>query len=98
MSKSLNPFIGGSNREGELMSALQLLLERLNTGNIPVNQSVIDQLQKGGDIKHPDTYTTNITNLPAGTGGKQVSKNQRNRDTLMLVPVEKKGDRQDVLR
>lgn len=65
-------FSGGSNREAELMAALQLLLERLNSGNIPINQSVWDQLQNGGDIKQPDSFTTNITNLPGGTGGKQV--------------------------
>jgi hypothetical protein len=54
------------------MAALQLLLDRMNSGNVPINKSVWEQLQGSGDTKQGDSSQTNITNLAAGSGGKQV--------------------------
>ena len=51
---------GSGAREDELMSALQILLERLNSGQIPINQSMYEQLQKGGT--GGDTTTTTSVN------------------------------------
>ena len=36
------------NREAELMEALQLLLNRMNTGNIPMSPEMLDSLRRGG--------------------------------------------------
>ena len=47
------------------MLALQLLLDRLNSGNVPINKSVLEQLQKsgggGGGGLMTETNTTNIS-------------------------------------
>lgn len=39
---------GAGNREAELITALQLLLDRLNSGNVPINNTVLEQLRKSG--------------------------------------------------
>ena len=57
------------------MAALQILLDRLNSGNIPINQSVWEQIQKG-DTSPAGGSTTNIT---GGLGGKQVGGAVNNR-------------------
>lgn len=54
------------------MAALQLLLEQLNSGNLPISQNVWEQIQKGGVM--PDGGSvTNINRLPGGRG-KQVGQ------------------------
>ena len=55
---------GAGGRDAELMAALKLLLDRLNSGQIPINKSVLEQLQRGGD--GGDTTTSTLTNVNYG--------------------------------
>ena len=41
-------FTPGGNRETELMQALQQLLDRINSGNIPINPEMITRSGKEG--------------------------------------------------
>jgi len=55
------------------MAALQLLLDKLNSGNIPINQTTMEKLQTGGAAgQHTDTTTTNVGVGKLSAGGKQV--------------------------
>ena len=47
-------FAGGS-REQDLMRALQLMLDRVNSGNIAINPEMISRSQKEGDTTHHRT-------------------------------------------
>lgn len=73
MSRICNLFFypGGNNREAELMASLQLLIDRLNSGDLPISQSVWEQIQKGGAVPEGGSVT-NINRLPGGHG-KQVN-------------------------
>lgn len=56
------------------MLALQLLLDKLNNGNIPINKTTWEQLQQGGPGQAGDNVT-NINVMSGGAGGgKQVSR------------------------
>lgn len=62
---------GGNNREAELMAALQLLLDRLNSGDLPISQNMWEQIQKGGVVPEGGSVM-NINRMPGGQG-KQVN-------------------------
>lgn len=64
-------YLGGNNREAELMAALQLLLDRLNSGDLPISQSMWEQIQKGGVVPEGGSVM-NINRMPGGQG-KQVN-------------------------
>lgn len=64
-------YSGGNNREAELMAALQLLLDRLNSGDLPISQSMWEQIQKGGVVPEGGSVM-NINRMPGGQG-KQVN-------------------------
>lgn len=64
-------YLGGNNREAELMAALQLLLDRLNSGDLPISQSMWEQIQKGGVMPEGGSVM-NINRMPGGQG-KQVN-------------------------
>ena len=67
------------NREDELMAALQLLLDRLNSGNLPVNQTFLEQLQKGasGVGTGITTDTTDVRYAPGSLVGTSVLYRKR---------------------
>lgn len=64
-------YSGGNNREAELMAALQLLLDRLNSGDLPISQNMWEQIQKGGVVPEGGSIM-NINRMPGGQG-KQVN-------------------------
>ncbi|KAH3741464.1 hypothetical protein DPMN_048189, partial [Dreissena polymorpha] len=69
---------GAGGREADLMLALQLLLDRLNTGQIPISQTIYEQLRKDGGVEGGATTssssdTTNI-NFTGPMGGSQMSR------------------------
>lgn len=53
------------------MAALQLLLDRLNSGDLPISQSMWEQIQKGGIVPEGGSVM-NINRMPGGQG-KQVN-------------------------
>lgn len=53
------------------MAALQLLLDRLNSGDLPISQSMWEQIQKGGAMPEGG-LVMNINRMPGGQG-KQVN-------------------------
>ena len=56
-------------RESDLMLALQMLLDKLNSGNIPLSQEQWDKMQSGqaaGMGVNTSTTTTNIVNTSGG--------------------------------
>ena len=57
------------NREAELIAALQLLLDRMNSGNVPINHSILEQLQKSGG---GDGAGMGLSNVNYTTAGGQV--------------------------
>jgi len=54
------PGAGAGNREEELMTALQLLLDRLNTGQIPISPAMYQQLQTGTGPAGSNTESTTV--------------------------------------
>lgn len=56
-------------REDELMLALQMLLDRMNSGNMPISQEMWEKMQKGGMA---GGNVTNV-NITSGRPGKQVN-------------------------
>ena len=57
------------NREAELIAALQLLLDRMNSGNVPISQNILEQLQKSGG---GDGAGMGLSNINYTTAGGQV--------------------------
>ena len=55
---------GKGNREEDLMTALKNLLDKLNSGNIPLSQQMWEQLKTG---KPGSSNVTNINITGAGT-------------------------------
>lgn len=60
-------------REEDLMTALKLLLDRLNAGQIPINDTVLQQLKRsntsgGGMGMMTETNETNITGFQVSLG------------------------------
>lgn len=53
------------------MAALQLLLDRLNSGDLPISQNMWEQIQKGGVVPEGGSIM-NINRMPGGQG-KQVN-------------------------
>lgn len=53
------------------MAALQLLLDRLNSGDLPISQSMWEQIQKSGAMPEGGSVM-NINRMPGGQG-KQVN-------------------------
>ena len=45
---SFHFFSPGGTRENELMQALQILLDKINSGNIPINHDMIERSKAGG--------------------------------------------------
>ncbi|RUS80922.1 hypothetical protein EGW08_011303, partial [Elysia chlorotica] len=61
---------GAGSREGDLMLALQMLLDKLNSGNIPLSQEQWNKMQSGqaaGVGSNTSTTTTNIVNTSGGS-------------------------------
>lgn len=62
--------LGAASREGDLMLALQMLLDKLNSGNIPLSQEQWEKMQSGraaGVSANTTTNTTNIVNTSGAT-------------------------------
>lgn len=53
-----NSGAGAGGREADLMMALQLLLDRLNSGQIPMSQTMYEQLRKDGGVAGGAANTT----------------------------------------
>ncbi|WAR00886.1 hypothetical protein MAR_025258, partial [Mya arenaria] len=65
---------GAGGREEELMMALQMLLDRLNSGQVPISQSMYEQLRKdNGSDGTPNTSDTTV-NFTGSQGGNQLSR------------------------
>ena len=53
--------VGAGGRESELIDSLKLILDRLNTGNIPITEAMVKRAQADGLISSKTGYSSTYT-------------------------------------
>ena len=64
--------IGAGSRESELIDALRLILDKLNSGNIPITEEMVKRAQAGGLISR-------------GAGGTQTTFTVHGGEYIIIV-------------
>lgn len=59
-------YTGAGSRESELIDSLTLILEKLNSGRIPITQEMVQRAQAGGLISSSKTGGTSTYTVHGG--------------------------------